>query len=148
QVVYTTPALDAYLRAARLTLSPLEGVTIGANFAQYAENASDKDDHLADNDTLTVYGVDGSVSLSIFDLGFEWANGSDGTTSDSVLYATLGVDGEGLPILNSLAANYRAMGDQWDVLGFNLGSDDDRPFAIDQTGFGALVSLGVSIIDV
>ncbi len=145
--VYTTPATDSYLRAARLTLSPLDGVTIGASFAQRADNAADKDDVLADNFTRTVYGVDGAVSLSIFDLGFAWAQGSDGTNSDSILYATLGVDGSGLPILNSLAANYRAMGDQWDALGFNLGSSDGRPFAIDQTGFGARVSLGVSIID-
>lgn len=146
--VYTTPAADAYLRAARLTLSPLSGVTIGASFAQRADNASDKDDVLADNTTRTVYGVDGSVSLSIFNIGFAWANGSDGANSDSILYATLNVDGSGLPILNSLAANYRAMGDQWDALGFNLGSTSGRPFAIDQTGFGARVGLGVSIIDV
>ncbi len=147
-VVYTTPAVDEYLRAARLTLSPLEGVTIGASFAQHAENAEDFQDVDADNFTRTVYGVDGTVSLSIFDLGFAWANGSDGTNSDSILYATLGVDGENLPILNSLQANYRAMGDQWDALGFNMGSSSNRPFAIDQTGFGALLSLGVSIIDV
>ncbi len=149
-VVYTTPAADSYLRGARLTMAPLEGVVIGASFAQRADNAEDYQDVDVDNFTRTVYGVDGSVSLSIFDLGFAWAQGSDGTNSDSILYATLGVDGENLPILNELAVNYRAMGDQWDALGFNLGatSASARPFAVDQTGFGARVGLGVSIIDV
>src|SRR5690606_39190930 len=128
-VVYTTPAYDDpntpddYLRGAHLAISPLDGVTIGGSFAQYAQNAGDKDDVLADNETDTVFGVDGSVSLSIFDLAFEWAQGSDTVgNSDSVLYAILGIDASGLPILESLEANYRAMGANWATYGFNLGA--------------------------
>jgi uncharacterized coiled-coil protein SlyX len=152
-VVYTTPAQDTYLRGARLTLSPFEGVTLGGSFAQQAENAADKDDVLADNVTTTVWGVDGSVSLSVFDLGFEWANGSStnpALTAESVLYATLDVDtaGAGIPILSSLGANYRSIGDQWTANGYNLGADDGGfPFAEDQTGFGVNASLALFILD-
>ncbi len=150
-VVYTTPAADTYLRALRLTLSPFEGVTLGGSFAQQAENAADKDDVLADNVTTTVWGIDGNVSLSVFDLGFEWANGTGGAISDeSVLYATLDVDvaGAGIPILSSLGANYRSIGDQWTANGYNLGaSANGFPFAEDQTGFGVNASLALFILD-
>ena len=151
QVVYTTPTQsDDYLRGARLTVSPLEGLTLGGSFAQYAQNAGDKDDVLADNETDTVFGVDGSLSLSIFDLAFEWANGSDTTgNSDSVLYATLGIDASGLPIINSLEANYRAIGANWINYGFNLGATaGGMPFDPDQTGFGVNASLSLFILDV
>ncbi len=150
-VVYTTPALNAYLRGVRATLSPLEGVRIGGSFAQYTENAGDKDDVNADNVTRTVFGVDGTVSLSVFDLGFEWAQGSGGPLSDeSVLYATLDVDvaSAGIPILSSLSANYRSIGDQWTDNGYNLGADDgDFPFAEDQTGFGVEAGLALFIVN-
>jgi len=150
QVVYTTPTQsDDYLRGARLTVSPLEGVTLGGSFAQYAQNAGDKDDVLADNETDTVFGVDGNVSLSIFDLAFEWASGSDTlANSDSVLYAILGIDASGLPIVNSLEANYRAIGPDWSNFGFNLGADADSPFEQDQTGFGVDASLSLFILDI
>jgi uncharacterized coiled-coil protein SlyX len=148
-VVYTTPALDTYLRGARLTLSPFDGVTIGASFAQQAANAEDKDDVDADNAEVTVWGVDGEVSLSIFDLAFEWANGTGGATAESVLYAILGVDtaGAGIPILESLSANYRSISDSWTANGYNLGADADSPFAEDQTGFGVDASLSLFILD-
>ena len=150
QVVYTTPTQsDDYLRGARLTVSPLEGLTIGGSFAQYAQNAGDKDDVLADNETDTVFGVDGSLSLSIFDLAFEWASGSDTVgNSDSVLYAILGIDASGLPIINTLEANYRAIGANWSNYGFNLGADADDPFVQDQTGFGVNAGLSLFILDV
>ena len=143
-LVYTTPATDAYLRAARVTVSPLSGVTLGGHFAQRADNAADKDDVLADNDVITVFGVDGSVSLSIFEISFEWASGSDTLgNSDSVLYVIAGIDGENLPILESLAVNYRNVGMDWNNFGFNLGSTANRPFAVDQSGFGALAELSL-----
>ena len=146
--VYTTPALDAYQRGARLTVSPLTGVTLGGSFVQRADNAADKDDVLADNTNITVFGVDGSVALSIFELGFEWANGSDSAANtDSILYATLDVDASSLPILESLSANYRMMGPDWSNFGFNLGADADSPFELDQTGFGVNAGLSLFILD-
>lgn len=150
QVVYTTPnQTDDYLRGVRLTVSPLEGLTLGGSFAQYAQNAADKDDVLADNETDTVFGVDGSLSLSIFDLAFEWASGSDTLgNSDSVLYAILGIDASGLPIINSLEANYRAIGANWSNYGFNLGADANSPFVQDQTGFGVNAGLSLFILDI
>ncbi len=145
--VYTTPnQADDYLRGLRLTINPLEGLTIGGSFAQYAENASDKDDYLADNAQVTVWGVDGSLALSIFDLGFEWANGTGGATAESVLYATLDVDTGGLPILSSLGANYRNISDAWTSNNYNLGADD-YPFAEDQSGFGVNAGLGLWVVN-
>jgi len=147
-IVYTTPAVDAYQRGARLTVSPLQGVTIGGSFVQRADNAEDKDDYQADNAGITVFGVDGSVALSIFELGFEWASGSDtAANTDSILYATLDVDASSLPILESLSANYRMMGPDWANFGFNLGADADSPFALDQTGFGVEAGLSLFILD-
>ena len=149
-VAYTTPTQsDDYLRGAHLEISPLAGLTLGGTFAQYAQNAGDKDDVLADNETDTVFGVDGSLSLSIFDLAFEWAQGSDTVgNSDSVLYAILGIDAAGLPIIDSLEANYRAIGADWSNFGFNLGADADDPFVQDQTGFGVNAGLSLFILDV
>ncbi|MDT3681281.1 MAG: S-layer homology domain-containing protein [Truepera sp.] len=149
--VYTTPDQnDDYLRGLRLTVNPLEGLTLGGSFAQYAENAYDKDDYLANNDQVTVWGVDGNLALSIFDLGFEWANGS-GTgahTAESVLYATLDVDTAGLPILSSLGANYRNISDAWTSNGYNLGAAaGDFPFAEDQSGFGVNAGLGLWVVN-
>lgn len=148
--VYTTPnQADDYLRGVRLTVSPLAGLTIGGSFAQYAENAADKDDYLNDNDQVTVWGVDGSLALSIFDLGFEWANGTGGATDESVLYATLDVDTAGLPILSSLGANYRNISDAWATTnGYNLGAATKSfPFAEDQSGFGVKAGLSLFIVD-
>lgn len=137
-----------YLRGLRVTVSPLDGLTLGGSFAQYAERAGDKDDYLADNAQLTVWGVDGSLALSIFDLGFEWANGSGGATAESVLYATLDVDTSGLPILSSLGANYRNISDQWTANGYDLGADASAfPFAEDQNGFGVNAGLSLFIVD-
>ena len=135
--VYTAPATDAYLRGIRVTVSPLDGLTLGGSFAQYAENAGDFANELDDNDEVTVFGVDGSLSLSIFDLGFEWAQGSGGVDTESVLYAELGIDASGLPIIDSLEANYRNISADWTANGYNLGADDDDfPYAEDQAGFG------------
>lgn len=131
---------DDYLRGLRLTLSPLDGLTIGGSFAQYATLAGDKDNVNGDNVQSTVFGVDGSLSLSIFDLNFEWAQGSSTDTtvdSETVLYAELGVDASGLPIIDSLSANYRSVSDVWVARGFNLGADANAfPYSQNQAGFG------------
>jgi len=150
--VYTTPELDSYLRGVRVTLSPFEGVTVGGSFAQQAFNAADKDDVLGDNVELTVWGVDVSLDdvLNVFDLGFEWANGTGGASDESILYATLDVDAAsaGIPVLSSLGANYRSISDVWSDNGYNLGADDDDfPFSEDQTGFGVNAALSLFILD-
>ncbi len=148
--VYTAPDTDEYLRGARLTVSPLDGLTVGGSFAQQAANAGDKDDVNADNETTTVFGVDGSLSLSIFSLGFEWAQGSStvaGVDSESILWATLGIDASGLPIIDSLSANYRSISADWTANGYNLGADaDGYRFAEDQTGFG--VNAGFNLFNI
>src|SRR5690606_7935850 len=101
-VVYTTPADDTYLRGARLTLSPFEGVTLGSSYAQHDANVGDKHDVLVDYDTRTVWGVDGEVSVSVFVLAFVWPNGTGGASDESVLFATNDVDvaGASIPILS------------------------------------------------
>jgi len=149
----TNPALDdgTYRRGVRATISPFEGVTLGGSFAQQAQFADDKDDVLADNDQITVWGIDGQVSLSVFDLAFEWANGTGGPISDeSVLYATLDVDvaGAGIPILSSLGANYRSIAPDWRNNGYHLGAASSAaPFGVDQTGFGVNAGLSLFILD-
>ncbi|MFA5552778.1 MAG: hypothetical protein WDA03_14330, partial [Trueperaceae bacterium] len=148
--VYTAPASNTYLRGARLTVNPLDGLTVGGSFAQQAASAADKDDVNADNVQATVFGVDGNLSLSIFNLGFEWAQGSSTDpllTSESILWARLGIDAGGLPIIDSLSANYRSISADWTNNGYNLGADDDAyPFAEDQTGFG--VNAGFNLFNI
>ncbi len=144
QAVYVSPAENAYLRGARLTVNPLEGLVVGGSFAQRAALAGDKDNYLENNIEHTVFGVDASLAISIFELNVEWAQGSyndqsTATTQDngSVLVAQLGVNGEDLPIIESLNANYRSISANWVTDGYHLGADpDDMPFAPDQTGFG------------
>ncbi len=154
-VVYGSPDMNEYIRGARLTLNPLDGVTIGGSYVQDAANAGEKDNVANDNVTTTVYGVDGNVSVSLFNLAAEWASGSTyndataTTTADGqVLYATLGVDGSSLPILNSLELNYRDIAPNWTSAGFNVGADDgDYPYAEDQSGFGVNADLSLFILD-
>src|SRR5690554_3121447 len=139
--VYTAPDVDTYLRGIHASVNPLEGLTVGGSFVQRAENAGDKDDVLANNDQHTVFGVDGSLSISVFDLGFEWAQGSHtdpAIDTESILWARLDVDaGEVLPIIDSLSANYRSISADWVTSGYNLGaSANGFPFSVDQTGFG------------
>ncbi len=139
--VYTAPDVDTYLRGIHASVNPLEGLTVGGSFVQRAENAGDKDDVLANNDQHTVFGVDGSLSISVFDLGFEWAQGSHtdpAIDTESILWARLDVDaGEVLPIIDSLSANYRSISADWVTSGYNLGADANGfPFSVDQTGFG------------
>ncbi len=156
-VAYTTPNQNNdYLRGVHGSLNPFEGVTGGVSFAQYATNAGDRADLNADNVNTTVYGVDGNISLSIFNLGFEWANGTSDNAApndaSSVLYAMLTLDGSSLPILNSLDVNYRDIADNWQTGMFdmaqNADNSDNYPFAVDQSGFGANADLSVFILDV
>lgn len=161
-VAYVAPQATAnsYLRGAHLSVNPLKGVTVGGTFAQDAMNAGDQNNVNADNVSNTVYGVDANASVSMFTLGFEWAQGAktDQVTpandvSSSLLYATLHVDGSSLPILKSIDANYRDIPGDWETNGFNLaynaGSNSSNyPFDLNQRGFGVKGELGLFILDV
>jgi len=67
-------------------------------------------------------------------------------TSNSLVFATLGVDTEaaGIPLLRSLEANYRSIPEFWYGLKYD---DDDYPYLLDQEGFGAEVTVGLSIFN-
>lgn len=73
----------AYYRAIRGTLSPLQGETLSAtggfSFAQLAMNAQDNADAAGDNETVTVWGLDAQIGISIVDIKAEYANSSDPT---------------------------------------------------------------------
>ena len=151
---------NVYVDGAHLNLNPFKGINVGGTYAQSRANAGDKNNVNNDNITNTVYGVDANASVSMFNLGFEWAQGSkkDQVTpandvTNSLLYAKLNVDGKNIPILTSLDANYRNIPTNWDSNGFNLaygaGSNDGNyPFALDQKGFGVNAALHLFILDV
>ncbi len=142
---YFSDTTGGYMRGIRGTLAPEFGDAItlsgGVSFAQYATLADDKDDVLADNVTDTVWGADGMANLlGIVTLDFEYANSTPGT----ILYVVADVNGDNLPILNSLGGNYRAMD-----LGFDgIGDTGDTPFELGQSGFGVEAGLGLFILDV
>ena len=166
-VAYTAPGIDSngatnantYMRGAHLTLNPFKGITIGGTFAQTASNAGDLNNSANNNLTDTVYGVDANASVSMFNLGFEWAQGSQvqdpsttAAATGSLLYAKLGIDGKNIPILNSLDANYRDIPSNWESAGFamspNASNSDNYPFDLNQRGFGVKGDLGLFILDV
>jgi hypothetical protein len=181
------PFTDAYYRGVRGTLTPFSGegfaATGGFSFAQIEGNADENADALGDNLGVTVYGVDGQVNLSIFNVEFEYAQndvdagvnyqasgdtlqnddgediGFDGELiedgadaipvvaalpSTTLYYADVTIDTEaaGIPLLQSLSANYRSIPALW----YGLKSDDAAyPWELDQVGFGAEASIGLSI---
>ena len=147
---------DAYYRAARLTLSPFDGVAVGGSFAQRAHNAAEHEDVFQDNVTTTVFGADASISIAMFDLLAEFAQSStfdratDETSMEStIIYAILGVDGEDLPIITEIEANFRSMPADFQGLTVAPGQRDlDPPFQLDQMGFGARAALELFIVDV
>ncbi len=158
--------------------------TGGFSFAQLSGNAAENADAAEDNADITVYGLDGQVNLSIFNVTFEYAQNSieDGIyfqDSDNVLqnaddeavdflgapveegdevfvglevpstsltYAEAAIDTEaaGIPLLRSLSANYRSIPELW----FGLKYDEDTyPYELDQEGYGADATLGLSIFN-
>ncbi len=135
----TFEATDTYFRGVRGTLTPLSGDAISAtggfSFVERATNAGEPNDTSGDNDTYSVWGVDGEVGISIIDLGFEFANES---TGNSLFYVTADVDLANFPIIDSLSANFRQMPETWDGVGFDGGD-----FDLDQTGFGVEAGLGL-----
>lgn len=158
-VVYGSPrggdAGDSYVRGIRGTLTPLQGDTFsatgGVSFVQHSFNAGDHADINQDNVDTTIWGVDGQIGVSIVDLAFEYAQRSSNdqavVPNSSVLYVTAEVDGDALPILNSLTANYRAIDADWGV-GLEQDRERTRVFDVDQTGFKVAAGLGLFIVDV
>ena len=142
---YFSDTAGGYWRGIRGTMAPEFGDAItlsgGVSFAQYATLADDKDDILADNVTDTVWGLDGMANLlGLVTLDFEYASSTPG----SILYVVAEVDGESLPILNSLGGNYRAM----DLAFDGIGGAGENPFELGQSGFGVEAGLGLFILDV
>jgi hypothetical protein len=142
---YFSNTTGGYMRGIRGTMAPEFGDAItlsgGVSFAQEALLADDKDDVLADNVTTTVWGLDGMANLlGLVTLDFEFASSAPGT----ILYVVADVNGDSLPILNRLGANYRAMD-----LGFDgIGGAGETPFELGQSGFGVEAGLGLFILDV
>ncbi len=96
------PFTDAYYRGIHGTLTPFAGegfsATGGFSVAQLSGNAADNADAALDNADITVYGLNGDVNLSIFNLTFEYAQNDIGDgvylqNGDDVLE-----DGDGNPI--------------------------------------------------
>ena len=155
-----------YYRGIRGTLSPLQGdalrATGGFSLAQYTINAGENSDAAGDNETVTVWGVDGQIGISIIDLAFEFANQSGtvnipaGQTEDgaaqtrggdeTLLYVTASVDvaSLGIPVLKTLIGNYRAIPASW--FGVLTGTSG-QPFNYNQTGFGVKADLALFILD-
>ncbi|MDF1523519.1 MAG: S-layer homology domain-containing protein [Trueperaceae bacterium] len=149
-IAYLSDQADGYMRGINGTMAPTiaEGIVLsgGVSFVQYAQNAADKDDVLADNVVTTVWGLDGMAGvLDLVELDFEYASSSTGGVSNGdILYVVAEVNGDSLPILNSLGGNYRSMD-----LGFDgVGDTGDTPFELGQSGFGVEASLGLFILDV
>lgn len=155
---------SAYYRGVRGTLTPLSGdalsATGGFSFAQLTGNAGDNADALEDNETVTTWGVDGQIGVSILSLDFEFAtesgevttagaataNVGPGTDARSLFFVNADVDvaSLGIPVLKSLGANYRTMPTAW----FGVFSDsDDYVWDLDQNGFGVDAELGLFILD-
>lgn len=157
---------DAYYRGIRGTLTPLsEGfftATGGFSFAQMSSNAGENADAANDNQEVTVYGVDGTIGVSIIDISFGYANSNgqvtatyddakdlngDGVLNEtrsvgvdaSLFYAIADVNTDSIPLLDNLSVNYRTIPDGW----FGINSDADYVFDVDQTGFK--VSAGLQL---
>jgi S-layer homology domain len=81
----------AYYRAIRGTLSPLQGETLSAtggfSFAQLAMDAQDNADVGTPNQTVTVWGLDAQIGISVVDIKAEYASSSAATTPGAAIGA-------------------------------------------------------------
>jgi predicted nucleic acid-binding Zn-ribbon protein len=142
---------DAYFRAARLTVNPLDGVTIGGSFAQYSEEPGPI--HAADPlRETTVFGVDASISISVIDINAEFAQSSTTGTnvvdvSQTLIYVDARVDGSELiaAIEPMVRVTYRSIPNDWQGL---MDSRNYGPFNLDQQGFGVSAALSLFIVDI
>ena len=160
-LLYTTDPTDAtpsYLRGLRATVSPIEGLTAGFTAVQRAQNAAEHADVNDNNVTTTILGGDLSASLGFLSLDAEYAtsntfDAATDTTVDggSILYVIAEVNpGEaGIPILESIEANYRDIDEDWFTALDGLNEyDDDAVFEEDQAGFAVFATLDLFILDV
>lgn len=140
---YFSDTTGGYWRGIRGTMAPSFGDAIslkgGVSFAQQEDLASDKDDFLGDNATITVWGLDGTIGLiDLVTVEFEYAN----SAPDSILYVIAKASTDlGFLNLKSLGGNYRAMDAAF--YGIRTGAAGDTPFALGQAGFGVEASLGL-----
>jgi hypothetical protein len=144
--------------AIRGTMAPSFGDAIvlsgGFSYARTAIGTGDLDP--ATTVEGTVWGLDGQIGLlGVINLDFEYATSTNvppvapPTAPTSILYVRANVDGSGLPIINTLAGNFRSMDAGFNGIWSSPGDTDDTwPFALDQTGFGVEASLGLFILDV
>ncbi len=153
----TEGALEAtYAWGARAEVSLLDDrVTLGGSYATMARNAGDFNNELEDNDVLSIFGVDGTANIGIFDLEFEFANEQENDSNDltddasrSLFFAILGIDTEAIKLgdtiqLKALELNYRDIPTGWN--GINGGDDDE--FDFDQSGFGVKAGIKLFIFD-
>ena len=160
-VLYTTDdtaGTDSYLRGIRATISPIEGLTAGFTGAQLATAAGEHADVNDNNVQTTVLGGDLSASLGFLSLDAEYATSTthdantDTTVNNgSILYVIAEINpGEaGIPVLESIEANYRDIDEDWFSANDGLNPDDDgAPFEEDQTGFAVFATLDLFILDV
>jgi hypothetical protein len=138
---------NAYFRAARLTVNPLDGVTIGGSFAQYSVEPGPV--HAADPiSETTVFGVDARVSISVIDIDAEFAQSSTtGQDPQTLIYVDARVDGSELiaAIEPSVRVTYRSIPNGWQGL---MDSRNYGPFDLDQMGFGVSAALSLFIVDI
>lgn len=153
-LLYTTDDsdnTDSYLRGVRATVSPIQGVTAGFSGAQRATNAGEHGDVAGDNNLTTILGGDLQASLGFLSLSAEYAQSStNGADNGSILFAIVEINpGEaGIPILNSLEANYRDIDENWFTNLDGLNTADDEEFQQDQAGFAVMAELNLFILDV
>lgn len=156
-LAYTDPSPQAapgteHRSALRLNVAPRLGDAValqaGLTLARGASAALDKDDVLDDTAETSILGVDGDVGLLGFvRLELEYAtNAADDT---SILYARGVIDGDGLPVLNSLVVDYRQIDPAWYGIWSDAADTEERfPYALDQAGFGVEGSLRLFVFDV
>jgi len=155
-IAYTDPANNGTTNrtAIRGTMAPSLGDAVelagGFTIARSTTDTAEKDDVFGDNVETLVWGLDGTATLlGIVGLEFEYATNT--VAENSILFVKASVDGDTLPILNSLDVNYRNIVAGWDGIsspGNDPATSAGYPFVADQAGFGVEGSLGLFILEV
>ncbi|MEX2501627.1 MAG: S-layer homology domain-containing protein [Trueperaceae bacterium] len=150
-VAYLTDAVtDGYVvTGGRLTVSPLDLVTLGGSYVRSGENTGDHDDWADNNVAGNVWGVDLSAGIGPVSLAAEYASasydeGGPNAFVGNALFAELGADFDVLGGIE-FGANYRDIDEGYGTFFMDAG---DFPYAADQSGFGANVGLGLFIFQV
>ena len=140
------PLTDAYYHGVRGTLTPFSGegfsATGGFSVARLAGNAADNADAAigpdgtpGDNVDVTVYGLDGEVNLSIFNITFEYAQND---ISDGFLFQ------QNDDYLNGPGAGDT---DYVDFAGAPIDSADRIPIAVDGSELDSSMVYGELVVD-